>query len=73
MDSTEKNVFCRWTGIKSIWRDIHSEMTREVKDQLENALGIELSLQLGCERSLRSKNRRGYRNGSFMGVLRVIF
>ena len=65
MDFTERNLYSRWMGVKSIWRDIHYETKRYVKRSLERAMRVELAYRLGCGRYKRSSERKGYRNGSY--------
>lgn len=65
MDFTERNLYCRWMGVKSIWRLIEENAVNETKRQLEGALRIDLENRLGCSRYERSRKRQGYRNGSY--------
>jgi len=65
LDFTEGNVFNRWLGVNSIWRDVHFEVKRYVKRRIERVMKIDLDSHLGCSRYERSKQRRGYRNGSY--------
>ena len=67
MDFSEGNVANRWLGVKGFWWLMHGEVRGYIKRRLEAALRVELSWQLGCERYRRSRERRGYRNGSYTG------
>lgn len=66
MDFSQKNLFRRWLGVKSIWRDLEGETKRFVKRRLERAMEVELTAQVGCGRYKRSGKRRNYRNGSYV-------
>lgn len=65
LDFSEKNLFCRWLGVKTIWGLIQGEVKKSVKVTLERALASEVRAQVGCGRYERSSVRQGYRNGSY--------
>ena len=65
MDFSENNLFCRWLGVKSIWRELEEETKHYVKRHLERAMVAEVSVHVGCTRYQRSTERSGYRNGSY--------
>lgn len=65
MDFSEGNLRNRWLGVKSIWAAIQGETKQYVKSQLERALELEATAQVGCERYERSLGRCGYRNGTY--------
>ena len=65
LDFSEKNVFCRWLGVKTIWELIQGEVKKSVKVTLEKALSVSAQAQVGCGRYERSTARQGYRNGSY--------
>ena len=65
MDFSEENVGNRWLGVKDFWSLMHGEVRGYIKRHLEAVLRVELSWRLGCERYQRSRDRCGYRNGSY--------
>ena len=65
MDFSENNLFNRWCGVNTVWRQLEGETKRFVKRYLERALRVEVTTQVGCGRYERSPGRRGYRNGSY--------
>ncbi|MFH2054336.1 MAG: IS256 family transposase [bacterium] len=65
MDFSESNLFNRWCGVNTIWRQLEGEVKRQVKVSLERALGEEVGRRVGCERYERSGSRRNYRNGHY--------
>jgi len=66
MDFSESNLWNRWLGVKSIWKEIQGETKRFIKGRLERALVLEQRVCVGCGRYKRTKKRRGYRNGSYV-------
>ena len=66
VDFSEANLWNRWFGVKSIWKEIQGEAKRFVKVRLERALVVEQGRRIGCRRYKRSRRRRGYRNGSYV-------
>ncbi|MCJ7497029.1 MAG: transposase [candidate division Zixibacteria bacterium] len=67
MDFPENNLRNRWLGVKGIWKLLEGEVRRVVKVRLEQALVLEQRVSVGCGRYKRSQERRGYRNGSYVG------
>ena len=65
MDFTEKNLRNRWLGVNNIWYQLRQETRGRVKRYLERAMTEEVSRHVGCRRYQRSRDRRGYRNGSY--------
>jgi len=65
VDFSEKNLFCRWLGVKTIWELIQGEVNKSVKVTLEVALASEVTTQVGCQKYERSDQRAGYRNGFY--------
>ncbi|MFH1687918.1 MAG: transposase [bacterium] len=65
MDFSDNNLFWRWLGVKSIWRDVEQETRHYVKRRLERAMESEATTRVGCARYQRSCERKGYRNGSY--------
>ena len=65
MDFSESNLWNRWFGVNSFWKEIQGETKRFVKVRLERALVVEQGRRVGCGRYRRSQRRRGYRNGSY--------
>lgn len=65
MDFSENNLFNRWCGVNTVWRQLEGETKRFVKRHLERAMRVEVRAQVGCGRYERSIGRCGYRNGSY--------
>ena len=65
MDFSEKNLFRRWLGVKSMWEGIEGEVKQLVKTTLEQVMEAQLTAQVGCRRYERSIGRSGYRNGCY--------
>ena len=66
---SESNLGNRWLGVKGIWDLMQGEVKRFIKIRLERALVIEQRVRVGCGKYKRSKERRGYRNGSYIREL----
>lgn len=66
LDFSGSNLRNRWLGVKGIWKEIQGEVKRFIKLKLERALVLEQSVHVGCGSYERSKDRRGYRNGSYV-------
>jgi putative transposase len=69
MDFSESNLGNRWLGVKGIWKLLEGEVKRFIKVRLERALVLEQRVRVGCGKYKRSKERRGYRNGSYIREL----
>ncbi len=65
LDFSEKNLFNRWHGVKTIWDLIQGQVNKSVKVVLERALSSEVEQRVGCGKYERSDVRRDYRNGSY--------
>ena len=66
VDFSERNLRNRWLGVKGFWKQIQGEVKQFIKFNLERALVLEQRVSVGCGRYKRSKNRQGYRNGSYI-------
>jgi putative transposase len=69
LDFSGGNLWNRWIGVKGIWREIQGQVRKSIKVSLERVLVKEQSIRVGCGSYERSKDRRGYRNGSYVREL----